>query len=150
MESRSQETWLRMAYHHEGRPLHFDCEVTWINVMEIEDQYLGWQDFRTTLHFISFCEVLWKRWPTRAKYRLEWNSCNELWILLFKYKNTRNSAAGSRLLFELRMYIIKFYSFIQQWLYSPLLGPGPFFNFLISFRKTVGHLGQVISPLQTS
>jgi hypothetical protein len=38
--------------------------------------------------------------------------------------------------------------FIHQWLYRPLLGPGPFFNFVILFTQSVGHLGWVISPSQ--
>jgi hypothetical protein len=37
-------------------------------------------------------------------------------------------------------------SFIHQWLYSPLLGPGLFFSFVICFTQTVGLLGRVISP----
>jgi hypothetical protein len=37
-------------------------------------------------------------------------------------------------------------SFIHQWLYSPLLGPGIFFSFLIFFTHTVGLLGRGISP----
>jgi hypothetical protein len=41
-----------------------------------------------------------------------------------------------------------FHSFIHQWLYSPLLVPGPFFSFVISFTQTVGLLGRVISPSQ--
>jgi hypothetical protein len=36
-------------------------------------------------------------------------------------------------------------SFIHQWFYSPLLGPG-LFSFVIFFTKTVGLLGRVISP----
>jgi hypothetical protein len=35
-----------------------------------------------------------------------------------------------------------------KWFYSPLLGPGLFFNLLIIFTQTVGLLGRVISPLQ--
>jgi hypothetical protein len=40
------------------------------------------------------------------------------------------------------------HSFIQQRLYSPLLGPGLFFSFVIFFTQTVGLLGWVISPSQ--
>jgi hypothetical protein len=40
------------------------------------------------------------------------------------------------------------YSFSHQWLYSPLLGPGLFFSFVIYFTQTVGLLGRVISPSQ--
>jgi hypothetical protein len=40
------------------------------------------------------------------------------------------------------------HSFTHQWLYSPLLGPGPFFSFVISLTQTVGPLGRVISPSQ--
>jgi hypothetical protein len=47
---------------------------------------------------------------------------------------------------ELSTRIILF--FIHQWLYSPLLGPGLFFSFLIFFTQTVGLLGRVISPAQ--
>jgi hypothetical protein len=36
-------------------------------------------------------------------------------------------------------------SFIHQWLYSPLLGPG-FFSFVVFFTQSVGLLGRVISP----
>jgi hypothetical protein len=39
-------------------------------------------------------------------------------------------------------------SLIRQWLYSPLLGPGLFFNFVIFFTQTVGFLWLVISPSQ--
>jgi hypothetical protein len=39
-------------------------------------------------------------------------------------------------------------SFIHQWLYSPLLGPGLFFSFVNFFTQLVGHLGKVISPSQ--
>jgi hypothetical protein len=38
--------------------------------------------------------------------------------------------------------------FIHQWLYSPLLGPGLFYSFVIFFIQTVGLLGGVISPSQ--
>jgi hypothetical protein len=41
-----------------------------------------------------------------------------------------------------------FHSFIHQWLYSPLLGPGLFFSFIIIFTQIVGLLGRVISPSQ--
>jgi hypothetical protein len=43
-----------------------------------------------------------------------------------------------------------FHSFVffHQWLYSPLLGPGLFFSFVISFTQTTGLLGGVISPPQ--
>jgi hypothetical protein len=44
----------------------------------------------------------------------------------------------------------KFHSFIHQYLYSSLLGPGLFFTFVISFTQTVGLLGGVISPSQGS
>jgi hypothetical protein len=40
------------------------------------------------------------------------------------------------------------HSFIHQWLYSPLLGPGLFFSFVIFFTQTIGLLGRVISPSQ--
>jgi hypothetical protein len=40
------------------------------------------------------------------------------------------------------------FSFIRQWLYSPLLGLGRFFSFLIFFTQTVGLFGWVISPMQ--
>jgi hypothetical protein len=39
-------------------------------------------------------------------------------------------------------------SFIHQWLYSSLLGPGHFFSFVFSFTQTVGFLGLGISPTQ--
>jgi hypothetical protein len=38
------------------------------------------------------------------------------------------------------------HSFIHQWLYSPLLGPGLFFSFVIIFTQMAGFLGRVISP----
>jgi hypothetical protein len=41
-------------------------------------------------------------------------------------------------------------SFIHQWFYSPLLGPGLFFSYVITFTQTVGLLGLVMSPLQGS
>jgi hypothetical protein len=40
------------------------------------------------------------------------------------------------------------HSFIDQWLYSPLLGPRPFYSFVIFFTQTVGLLGRGISPSQ--
>jgi hypothetical protein len=43
---------------------------------------------------------------------------------------------------------LQFHSFIHQWLYSPLLGPGLFFTFVIFFTQTVGLLGQEISSSQ--
>jgi hypothetical protein len=39
-------------------------------------------------------------------------------------------------------------SFIHEWLYCPLLGPGFFFSFVIIFTQTVGLLGRVVSPSQ--
>jgi hypothetical protein len=44
--------------------------------------------------------------------------------------------------------ITLFHSFIHQWLYSPLLGPGFFFTFVIIFTQTVGLLGRWISTSQ--
>jgi hypothetical protein len=38
------------------------------------------------------------------------------------------------------------FSFIHQWLYSPLLGPGLFFSFVIFFTQLIGLLGRVVSP----
>jgi hypothetical protein len=40
------------------------------------------------------------------------------------------------------------HSFIRQWIYSPLLGPGLFFSFVIFFTQTVGLLGREISSSQ--
>jgi hypothetical protein len=39
-------------------------------------------------------------------------------------------------------------SFIHQWLYSHLLGPGLFFSFVILFTQMVGLLGRGISQSQ--
>jgi hypothetical protein len=39
-------------------------------------------------------------------------------------------------------------SFIHQWLYSPLLGPGLLFSFVIFFTQTIRLLGWVISLSQ--
>jgi hypothetical protein len=39
-------------------------------------------------------------------------------------------------------------SFIHQWPYSPLLGPGLFFSFIIFFTQSVVLLGRGISPSQ--
>jgi hypothetical protein len=39
-------------------------------------------------------------------------------------------------------------SFIQQWHYSPWLGPALFFSSVITFTQSVGLLGRVISPSQ--
>jgi hypothetical protein len=44
--------------------------------------------------------------------------------------------------------LLDIHSFIHQWLYSPLLGPGLFCSFIIIFTQTVGLLGRVISPWQ--
>jgi hypothetical protein len=41
-----------------------------------------------------------------------------------------------------------FHSFIHQWLYSPLLGRGLFFSFVLFFTQSVGFLGRVISSSQ--
>jgi hypothetical protein len=41
-----------------------------------------------------------------------------------------------------------FCSFIHQWLYSPSLGLGRCFSFVIFFTQTVGLLGRGISPLE--
>jgi hypothetical protein len=41
-----------------------------------------------------------------------------------------------------------FHLFIHQWFYSPLLGPGLFFNVVIIFTQTVGLLGRGISLSQ--
>jgi hypothetical protein len=35
------------------------------------------------------------------------------------------------------------HSFIDQWFYSPLLGHGLFFTFIILFTQTLGLLGRV-------
>jgi hypothetical protein len=43
---------------------------------------------------------------------------------------------------------IKLYSFIHQWFYSLLLGPGFFYSVVIFFTQTVGLLGWGISRLQ--
>jgi hypothetical protein len=43
---------------------------------------------------------------------------------------------------------IYIYLFIHQWLYSPLLGSGLFFSFVIFFTQTIGLLERGISPLQ--
>jgi hypothetical protein len=40
------------------------------------------------------------------------------------------------------------HSFIHQWLYNPLLGPGLFYIYVIFFTQTVGLLERVISPSQ--
>jgi hypothetical protein len=40
------------------------------------------------------------------------------------------------------------HSFIRQWLYSLLLGPGLFFSFVIFFTQSAGLLGRVTSPSQ--
>jgi hypothetical protein len=40
------------------------------------------------------------------------------------------------------------HSFIHQCFYSPWLGPGLFFSFVIFFTHTVGLLGLVVSPSQ--
>jgi hypothetical protein len=61
----------------------------------------------------------------------------------------------SQLCFYIWLCIILFHlwklecsSFIHQWLYSPLLGPGLFFSFVIFFVQTVRLLGRGISPSQ--
>jgi hypothetical protein len=38
--------------------------------------------------------------------------------------------------------------FFHQWLYSPLLGPGLFFSFVIFLTQMIGLLGRVLSPSQ--
>jgi hypothetical protein len=40
------------------------------------------------------------------------------------------------------------FSFIHQWLYSPLLGPGFFFSYVIFFTQAARPLWRVISPSQ--
>jgi hypothetical protein len=49
---------------------------------------------------------------------------------------------------QYRTFVMIIRSVIHQWLYSPLLGPGLFFSFVIFFTETVGLLGRVISPSQ--
>jgi hypothetical protein len=49
---------------------------------------------------------------------------------------------------ECKLWSSFIYSLIDQWLYSPLLGPGLFFSFVIFFKQTVGLLGRVISTSQ--
>jgi hypothetical protein len=44
--------------------------------------------------------------------------------------------------------IINIISFVHRWLYSPLLGPGLFFSFVIFFSHSVELLGRVVSPSQ--
>jgi hypothetical protein len=63
-----------------------------------------------------------------------------LYGVVLNYLNTRRNLP---LRFE-----YKPYSFIHQWLYSPLLGPDLFFSFVIFFTQTIGLLGRVISPSQ--
>jgi hypothetical protein len=43
---------------------------------------------------------------------------------------------------------LHFHSFIHQWIYSALLGPGLFFSYIIFFTQSVELLGRVISPAQ--
>jgi hypothetical protein len=50
--------------------------------------------------------------------------------------------------FSVQYDFTKNYSFIYQWLHSPLLSPGLFFCLVINFTQTVGLLGRVISPSQ--
>jgi hypothetical protein len=52
------------------------------------------------------------------------------------------------LLLEIRLISRFVCSVIQQWHYSPLLGPGPFFSSVIFFTQTVRPLGRVTSPSQ--
>jgi hypothetical protein len=53
------------------------------------------------------------------------------------------------LLVCIRKVLIGLHSFIEQWLYSPMLGPGLFFSFIIFFTQTVGLLGRKISSSQS-
>jgi hypothetical protein len=48
----------------------------------------------------------------------------------------------------LDLYVSFIQSFIHQWLYSALLGPGLFFSFVIFFTQPVGLLQRMISPSQ--
>jgi hypothetical protein len=45
-------------------------------------------------------------------------------------------------------HVLRNNSFTHQWLYSPLLGPSMFLNFVICCTQLIGLLGQVISPSQ--
>jgi hypothetical protein len=46
------------------------------------------------------------------------------------------------------VHIIFIHSFINQWIYSPSMGPGPFFSFVIIFTQSAELFGRVISPSQ--
>jgi hypothetical protein len=55
---------------------------------------------------------------------------------------------GFRALHNEECNVYRFHSFIYQWLYSPLLGPGLFFSFVMFFTQSVGLLERGISPSQ--
>jgi hypothetical protein len=74
--------------------------------------------------------------------------CPSIWWSVL-YKKLRASVLFVPLsVFEVWHQILEIISFIHQWLYSPLLGPGLFFSSVTFFTQTVGLLGRVINPSQ--
>jgi hypothetical protein len=68
----------------------------------------------------------------------------KIWIRVVKDKS---HAVQCHMLFDGTSWYI--HSFIHQWFYSPLLGPGLSFSSIIFFTQTVGLLGRGISPSQS-
>jgi hypothetical protein len=73
-------------------------------------------------------------------YCMHWNTEFCLKTIMFQYLkcNTGNDSFQT----------ICVDSFIHQWLYKPLLGPGLFLSFINFFVQSVGPLGRAISPSQ--
>jgi hypothetical protein len=69
----------------------------------------------------------------------DWSEAGHLCVILIVVLNEAHDK------FVLLQFI---HLFIHQWFYSPLLGPGLLFSFIIYsyFTQTVGFLGRVISP----
>jgi hypothetical protein len=91
-------------------------------------------DSETKFRFISLCTG-----PEAFKaHFFQWNIQLEMYIRLLVQCH----------LCPIWPTVLQFHSFIHQWLYSPLLGPGLFISFVIFFTQTVGLLGRGISPSQ--
>jgi hypothetical protein len=90
--------------------------------------------FQPVTFVIHFYTVVITPSLSKESYRL----C----IRLRKWKRGQGPTKGCR---SIDRFI---HSFIHQWLYSLLLGPGLVFSFVIFFTQSVGLLGRVIRPSQ--
>jgi hypothetical protein len=103
----------------------------------------------------TICLYRWKTWPLSPskefRFRVFQNKVLK-WSRGPKNRTWEEEKESyiTRSFIICRFQLIVYQSFIHQWLYSPMLGPGLFFSFVISFTQMVGLLGGVISPSQGS